>query len=86
MATTTNTNPAAGKATTEYDTIRGYRIRVYGTELDADGNWYYLFRRVDTGEYNRVRCIDFARFTRVVKPATAVPVPKPQIIQQNLGL
>lgn len=85
MATITNTSPNAANQTTEYDTIRGYRIRVYGSELDADGNWYMLYRRLDTHEFARVRSIDFARFTRVVQTAP-ISVPVPTIVQQSLGI
>lgn len=91
METTTHTNQNAAGLNTDllqYDTVRGYRIRVYGCELDeATNQWFTLYRRLDTLEFGRVRSIDFARFTRVeqVKPAIEAK-PLPQIIQSSLGI
>jgi hypothetical protein len=91
METTTHTKQnEAGLNTNlfEHVTIRGYRIRVYGCEQDErTGEFFTLYRRLDTLEFGKVRSRDFAQFTRVVQPQpTIAPVPVPQVIQASLGL
>jgi hypothetical protein len=91
METTTNTKQnAAGLNTNRFEhvTIRGYRIRVYGCEQDErTGQFFTLYRRLDTLEFGKVRSIDFGRFTRVAEPKpSSAPVPVPQIIQASLGI
>lgn len=69
-----------------YDTIHGYRLREYGTELDQiEQLWYVLLKREDTGEYVRMRRDELIRImAKPTIPAIAV-VKENMVIQNSLG-